>query len=131
MAQTVRILAIDGEDIILGSIAKALRPDEEIEYAVTTANNAIEGLRLVRGNVFDIIFIDSVLAGMSADEALRRIRKTCPSASVVVVSGHSSERAREGEDSTGVDGSLSKPFTSSEIRSLVSSILRERKERSA
>ncbi len=131
MAKTIRILAIDGEDIILNSIAKALGADTNTDYAVTTANNAIEGLRLVRGNAFDVILVDSMLSGMNTEEALRRIKNTCPSASVIVMSGYSSGSTSTAEESRSVDGSLSKPFTSSEIRSLVSRILQERKGQSA
>ncbi len=130
MAEKVKILAIDGEDIVLRSIAKALRPDENTEYAVTTANNAIEGLKLVRGNVFEVIFVDSVLAGMNTEEALRRIKNTCPSASVILMSGYSSQPSGVDRDFGDADGLLSKPFSGSEIRSLISRILNERKGRS-
>ncbi len=127
MSVTIKILAIDGEDIILKSIAKALKPDEEFEYAVTAANNAIEGLRLVRSIVFDVVLVDSVLAGMNTEEALRRIKRTSPAASVIVMTGYSSEQTAADTIHENADGLLSKPFTASEIRSTISIILRKRK----
>lgn len=129
MPRTVRILAIDGEDIVLKSITKALKSDENIEYVVTIANTAMEGLRLVRSNTFDVIFLDLSLPGMNSDEVLRRIKNTLPSVSVVVMSGHLSERTLPNEASSNADGILAKPFTTDEIRSLVSRILMGKESR--
>lgn len=125
MPRSVRILVIDAEEIILKSIAKALRNTEDCEYTVTTAGTAIDGLKLVRGNTFDLIFVDLALPGMNGTEVLRRIRNTSPSVSVVAMSGYSYERTFVDGTANDVSGFLSKPFTTGEIRSLVSRILSE------
>lgn len=123
MPRTARILVIDGEEIILKAIAKALRTTEDVEYNVTTAGTAIDGLKLVRGNTFDLIFVDLALPGMDGAEVLRRIKNTSPSVSVVAMSGYSYERTFVDGAANDVSGFLSKPFTTEEIRSLVSRIL--------
>ncbi len=123
MKRTAKILAIDGEDIVLKSISKALRSDGDTEYSVTTANTALEGLKLVRSNMFDLILLDLALPGMNGIEALRRIKSSYPLVSVVVMSGYSYERTFLNEAANNADGLLSKPFTTEEIKCLVSHIL--------
>lgn len=123
MPLTIRILVIDGEEIILKSITKALRNTEDAVYSVMTANTAIDGLRLIRGNTFDLIFVDLALPGMNGAEVLRRIKNTSPAVPVIAMSGYSYERAFLDGAADDVSGFLSKPFTSAEIRSMVSRIL--------
>ena len=127
MSETVRILAIDGEEIILKSIAKALTAQGSTTFAVTTTTSALEGLKTVRNDVFDVVFVDVAMAGLNSAELLRRIKHTSPLVSVILTSGHLSGKSFPEEVSTNADGFLSKPFTAGEIRSLLSSILRERK----
>ncbi|MCL4539276.1 MAG: response regulator [Bacteroidetes bacterium] len=122
----MKILVIEGEEIILKSITKALKSGANAEYAVTTANTALDGLRLIRNSTFDAIFVDAALAGLNSAEVLRRIKNTSPSVSVILMSGYLSGISFPDEASRDVDGFLSKPFTTDEIRSLVSRILVER-----
>lgn len=124
MPRTVRLLAIDGEEIILKSIMKALEGSGDMEYAVTTASTAVEGLKVARSNVFDLILIDLALPGMNGVEVLRRIKNTYPLVPVILMSGYSSERALLNDAADSADGLLSKPFTSGEIKSQISHILR-------
>lgn len=126
MPKTIRILVIDGEEIILKSVSRALRSEGDVEYAVSTANTALEGLKQVRNSIFQIVFVDFALPGMNSLEVLRRIRNTLPSVSVVLMSGFSSATAFPNKVSDNADGFLSKPFTTGEITSLVSRILIER-----
>ncbi len=125
MSRIIRILVIDGQEIILKSIRNALKSSANAEYDVTTANTALDGLRLIRNNMFDAIFVDAGLAGLNSAEVLRRIKNTLPSVSVILMSGYLSGISFPDEVSKDVDGFLSKPFTTGEIRSLVSRILVE------
>ncbi len=131
MPRTIKILAIEGEEIILKSITKALKGSASAEYAVTTANTALDGLRLIRSNTFDAIFVDAALAGLNSAEVLRRIKSTSPSVAIILMSGYLSAASFPDEVSRDIDGFLSKPFTTDEIRSLVSLILVENKGRRA
>ena len=63
MQKTIKILAIDKEEIILKSIRKALKGNADTDYFVTTCTTALEGLKLIRSNTYDIVFIDLVLPG--------------------------------------------------------------------
>ncbi len=126
MPRTIRVLVIDGEEIILKSMSRALRSEGDVDYMVATANTALKGLRQVRSSIFDIVFVDYALPGMNSREVVRRIRNTSPSASVVLMSGFSSATAFPNEAAGNADGFLSKPFTTGEITSLISRILTQR-----
>ena len=132
MENEVKILAIDSEDVILKSIVKALNTDHKKKYVVKTCNNAMEGLKLIRNDIFDLVFLDIVLPGMNGNEALRRIKSMSPKIPVVIMSGfsntkfHSDENEKVNsveENSNNVAGFLLKPFTIKEILSMIHRIL--------
>lgn len=119
MKRKIKILAIDREDIILSSVKKVLKSNNDYEYAVTTCNTGLEGLKMVRSNAFDIVLIDLILPGMNGIEVLRRVKNISPDLPVIIMSGYWPEKIFPDETSKGVDGFLLKPFTSEELRSLI------------
>ena len=132
MEKEFKILAIDSEDVILKSIAKALKNDDKNKYIVKTCNTAMEGLKLIRNDIFDLVFLDNVLPGMNGNEALRRIKSVSPKIPVVIMSGfsntkfHSDENEKVNsveENSNNVAGFLLKPFTINEILYLIHRVL--------
>lgn len=122
MLKKVKILVIDEHDIILKSIQKALSGSRDVSYEVTTVNTAIEGLKLVRSNIYDLVFIDASLPGMSAKEAARRIRNISHTTHVVYMYGYTSGNDIVEAMETS-DGVLLKPFSTEEIKSTISRIL--------
>ena len=132
MENEVKILAIDSEDVILKSIVKALNTDHKKKYVVKTCNTAMEGLKLIRNDIFDLVFLDIVLPGMNGNEALRRIKSVYPKIPVVIMSGFSNTKFHSGENeivnpgeehSNNIAGFLLKPFTIKEILSMIHRIL--------
>ena len=132
MQKIIKILVIDKEEIILKSIKKALKSDLNVEYIITTCNTALEGLKLIRSDTFDIVFIDLVLPGMNGMEVMRRIKKIYPDVSVIIMSGFSSMGNNPNSDKkinfsnkslNGAAGFLLKPFTTEELKSLIVQIL--------
>jgi len=132
MQKVIKILAIDKEEIILRSIKKALEGDTNFDFVITTCNTALEGLKLIRSDTFDIVFVDLVLPGMNGIEVLRRIKNIYPAVSVIIMSGFASVAINP--DSNGKSdssnksinyaaGFLTKPFTTEEIRSLILKII--------
>ncbi len=132
MESEVKILAIDSEDVILKSIVKALKNDNKNKYVVKTCNTAMEGLKLIRNDIFDLVFLDIVLPGMNGNEALRRIKNVYPEIPVVIMSGFANTKFHSGksekeilkeERSNNIAGFLLKPFTINEILSMMHRIL--------
>ena len=106
MSRKIKILVIDSEEIILKSITKALKNNNDFEYVVTVCSSAIESLKLTRSDSFDLMLIDLVLPGMNGIELLRRIRS------------YLSEIMKS------ASGVLFKPFTTEEINNMVSQTLK-------
>ncbi len=132
MLKTIKILAIDHEEIILKSIKKALKNNGEVTYDITTCNTALEGLKIIRSDTFNLVFVDLVLPGMNGIEVLRRIKNIQPALPVIIMSGYSSLGIYPGTGGKGISvneslnnasGFLLKPFTSDEIIFLVKKVL--------
>lgn len=132
MQRLIKVLAIDGEEIILKSIRKALTSNDDFKFIITTCSTAVDGLKIIRSNTFDLVFVDLVLPGMNGFELLRRIKNIYPSVPVIILSGFSPVRIQSGsnnndsflnENLKGFEGFLLKPFTTEEIRALVTQII--------
>jgi DNA-binding NtrC family response regulator len=132
MQKIIKILAIDKEEIILKSIKKALKNEADIDFVVTTCSTALEGLKLIRSDTFDIVFIDLVLPGMNGTEVLRRIKNIYPAVSVIIMSGFASVGINPDSDGkssssnksiSGAAGFLTKPFTTEELKTLIAKII--------
>jgi len=132
MHKIIKILVIDKEEIILKSFKKALIGDANINYKINTCNTALEGLKLIRSDTFDIVFVDLVLPGMNVSEVLRRIKNIYPAVFVIIMSGFASIGINP--DSNGKSNSLNnslssaagfltKPFTTVELKSLIAKII--------
>lgn len=132
MQRLIKVLAIDGEEIILKSVRKALTNNDDFNFIITTCSTAVDGLKIIRSKTFDLVFIDLVLPGMNGFELLRRIKNIYPSVPVIILSGFSSVRIQSGsngsdsfldENLNGFEGFLLKPFTTEEITALVTRII--------
>ena len=131
MLQTKKILAIDKEEIILKSIKKALKGNKIFDFNIFTCSTALDGLKLIRGDTFDLVFIDLVLPGMTGAELIRRIKNIYPKMPVIVMSGFSSGNSNIKRSTENLDaaGFLVKPFTTEEIRSLVNKTIENNKKK--
>ena len=135
MQKIIKILAIDKEEIILKSIKKALKNDSNIDYIITACNTALNGLKLIRSDTFDIVFVDLVLPGMNGIEVLRRIKNIYPAVSVIIMSGFASigitpdsnvNSNSSNKFINGAEGFLLKPFTTEEIKSVIENVFRNK-----
>ena len=133
MKREIKILSIDGEEIILKSVQKALKENTDTEYIITTCNTAVEGLKSIRNDTFNLVLIDLFLPGMDGLEVLRRIKKIDPSVPVIIMTGFSPVNLHPGikENTVSLDealkntaGFLLKPFTTNEIRDLIRGVLK-------
>jgi DNA-binding NtrC family response regulator len=138
MLKTIKILAIDREEIILKSIRKALKGDTKINYMVSSCTTALDGLKLIRSDTFDLVFLDLVLPGLNGIEVLRRIKNIYPAIPVIVMSGFSSSSIHfnsvgqgnySSETLNSAAGFLLKPFTIEEIKSLIASVLTSKEQK--
>jgi DNA-binding NtrC family response regulator len=132
MSRKIKILAIDREEIILKSIRKALVDSTELQCDITTCNTAIDSLKIIRADTFDLVLIDLVLPGMNGIEVIRRIKNINPSLSVIIMTGFSTNKInpdRESKENSlnevvkNASGILFKPFTTQEIQNIISNVI--------
>ena len=127
-APDARILIVDDIEMNL-TVASGLLKQTEI--TVDTALGAKEGLELTEKQVYDIIFIDDRMPGMSGVEMLRELRsrkenpncgKTC-----IVLTANAISGARDSYIKQGFEDYLSKPIAAEELENMLKRYLPEEK----
>ncbi len=79
---TKRIMVIDDEHAIRKSFELAL---EESGYRVDTASSGKEGIKMLKSEPCDLVFLDLKMPGMNGVETLRQIRKQDENIPVYIV----------------------------------------------
>lgn len=120
----MRILWIDDEIETLRPYIYLLR---EKGYAVDTAANGPDGLRLIKESSYDLILVDQMMPGMDGIKVVSEIKNFDPSIFVVMVTKRSEEEFMEEAYAKLVDDFIVKPFSPSQIISLLKRLL-EKKE---
>jgi CheY-like chemotaxis protein len=83
--ETIRVLLVEDEFLISELVRDSL---EEQGFAVYTAANACDALRLLVSSHFDVLFTDINLpGGMDGTTLAQRARELCPGLAVVYASG--------------------------------------------
>jgi CheY-like chemotaxis protein len=81
----VRILLIDGDEVVLETVSSMLASDA---HTVLTASRARDGLaRLEAGEVVDLVLTDLALPDIGGLEVVRRVRARWPQLKVGIITG--------------------------------------------
>ena len=116
----MRVLAVEDEPDLLGSLRKALREDG---YAVDGAPDGEEGLYKAESYDYDAIVLDIMLPGIDGWELLRRLRKT-KKTPVLMLTARDAVRDRVRGLDTGADDYLVKPFELAELLARLRALIR-------
>jgi DNA-binding response OmpR family regulator len=117
-----KILVIDDEPGILRFIRRALESDG---YAVTTATDGAEGLRLAAEQNPQLVILDLVMPGLSGTAVLAALLADRRDTRVLVLSAVGDVQARVRCLDAGAVDFLPKPFAVTELLARVRSRLRE------
>ena len=82
-----------------------------------------DGLKLVRNDIYNLVLLDLAMPGINGIELLRRIKKINPDIPIVILSGYSSKSSYSEVISNGAENLLLKPFTTAELKSVLSNII--------
>ncbi|MEW6305599.1 MAG: response regulator transcription factor [Verrucomicrobiota bacterium] len=123
----MRILVIEDEPDLLGSLAKALR---EENYAVDTARDGEDGLFKAQSYDYDVIVLDVMLPHLDGWEVLHRLRET-KKTPVLMLTARDAVRDRVRGLDTGADDYLTKPFDLDELLARIRVLIRRRADKAA
>ncbi|MBF0458539.1 MAG: response regulator [Nitrospirae bacterium] len=110
-----KVLVIDDEFIVRVSCQRVLETDG---YTVVLSSNAIDGLKLIEDEGFDLVITDLIMPGMDGFELLKLVRDRWPSLKVVVMTGYGTTEAADKSLELGADGFIKKPFLPEELLSI-------------
>lgn len=83
------------------------------KYVILEANNPLDGLELAEETSPNLILLNHTLPQMSGNEAATRLKKMLPSTPIVIISGDTSNGARERALAAGAAGFILKPLDDS------------------
>jgi excisionase family DNA binding protein len=118
---TANILIIDDDETICSLFEDALG---ESGHTVTTVNESLKGLELVKCQDFDIVFLDLKMPVMDGVELFKQIKMAKPKLPVTIITGYPDSDLMMKALSHGPLGVMSKPFNSTDILAAVDNYLR-------
>jgi len=84
-------------------------------YEVDTATNGEDGIELVRNNLYDLVFLDEMMLGMSGLDTLVQLKELNPYLPVVMVTKNEAEALMEEAIGRKIDDYLTKPVNPTQI----------------
>jgi excisionase family DNA binding protein len=116
----VSVLVIDDDDAICSLFKDTL---EEAGHTVTTASESSKGLELAKDKDYNLVFLDLRMPGMDGAELLRQIRVAKPELPVTIITGYPDSDLMMNALTNGPFGVMKKPFTGSDILTVVNTYL--------
>jgi DNA-binding NtrC family response regulator len=118
-----KILVIDDEDIVRLSCSRTLVPEG---YELKMAKNGSEGLKILEGEVFDLVLTDLKMPNMDGIEVLGTIKERWPKTDVVIVTGYQTVETAVKAIKLGAFDYIEKPFTPDTLIATVSNVFSAR-----
>lgn len=119
----IRILVIDDEKIITESMTDFL---EDEGYIVETASNGEEGIRKVKENKYDIIFLDLKLPDKDGIDVLKELKAIRLEVSVIIITGYATVETASNSIRLSAYDYILKPLQPQQIRQALKTALRRK-----
>ena len=115
------LLVVDDEPFLRDAVAASLR---FLGFAVTTAQNGTDALRLARHHSFDLVVLDVMLPDVDGFDIVRRLRRDGSRVPVIFLTARDTQADKVTGLTIGGDDYLTKPFGLEELAARVRSVLR-------
>ena len=128
----IRVLVMDDEEMIRDFLYEALAIQK---YEVELAKDGEEAISKYRNALsankpFDIVIIDlTIPGGMGGKETIKKLKEIDPSVVAIVSSGYSDTDVMARYREYGFSGYLHKPYTISELFSIINNVISEKEEK--
>jgi signal transduction histidine kinase len=122
MTRKLKILLVDDEQVVRDVIALFLR-HEEHEVEITTS--AIDALRLVREQKFDLVITDHAMPGMTGGNFVATLRSAGFDIPIVMLTGFGELMVTSGSVPAGVTKLVNKPVTMEDLRSAIAAVFHD------
>ncbi len=115
--KSLRILLVDDEQDMCDSMADVLRLDADYDITLTTSPH--EGLRLAKGEEFDLIMVDYEMPEMDGVELVEAIKAVKPDALIFVLTAFISHKLIKEAKEKGAGRVLSKFMWPDELLQII------------
>ncbi len=120
------VFVVDDEEQICALLTRTLARDGSTVQAFSSANAALAAIGTTRP---DLLVTDMMMPELSGLELAQRAKAILPELSVVLITGYASIENVLDAMRSGIDDFVTKPFSASEIRAVVSRVLERRGQR--
>ncbi len=123
MADPIRVLIVDDEERFRDTLAKLL---SRHGFSVRGAGSGKEALDMLAQAPCDVIVLDVKMPGLSGQEALPLLRRACPEAEVLILTGHASVDIAAAMIAGGAADYLLKPCPTDELEGAIRAVFDRR-----
>ncbi len=121
-----KILAVDDEEIVLGSFRKIL---VLAGYSVDTVLTGKEALGLIQKNDYDFVFTDLKMPEMDGMDVTKAVKHLRPDIDVIMITGYATIESAVDTMKFGAMDYVQKPFTEDELVEFINKSLIRRQDR--
>ena len=121
MSDDGELLVVDDEQFLRDAVAASLR---FLGYEVTTADDGMSALHLVRGHPFDLVVLDVKLPDIDGFEIVRRLRRDGSQVPVIFLTAKDTQADKINGLTIGGDDYMTKPFGLEELAARIRAVLR-------
>lgn len=122
--KNIQILIIDDEEEICKNNKRVL---QKFNYQVEYIINPIQTMDKVNEYLPDIILLDLKMPQRDGLEVLKEIKRFSPNIKVIICSGYIDVKVQVNATEIGVEGFLSKPFSTKELLNCIEETFKENK----
>jgi len=117
----MRILLIEDEQKVSRFVALGLKAER---FAVDTAEDGKNGLRMATVNPYDLLIVDLTLPEMNGTELIQQVRKRNSDVPILVLSARDALADKVANFELGADDYITKPFAFAELLVRIKALLR-------
>lgn len=122
MNTKARILILDDEPIVGERLKISL---EREGFYVEAFSSSVEAINRLKEECYDVLVTDLKMSRPDGIEVLRVAKQFCPDVKPVVITGFATRKTAEEALRSGAVEFIAKPFKISQLKSLITSLLKE------